>query len=255
MYVFIYDKTFDGLLCLVFETFVQKKLPAMILGKQDALPLLYDEIIEVVTDDEKAERVWKGLLNKISKEACRMLSVTYLSELHDIEKLLFNYMYKAFGHAKSIETNFGDKDVLALSKIYRKVSREAERMRMFVRFQKTGDDLFFAPIEPLYNVLPLITPHFKDRFADQKWVIYDLKRKYGFYYDLKSVQRISFEDPQFNMQTGNLDKKLMAEDEKQFQELWKGYFQSMTIKERINPKLHVQMLPKRFWKFLPEKNK
>ena len=52
---------------------------------------------------------------------------------------------------------------------------------------------------------------------------------------------------------GKLDEKLMAEDEKLFQELWKGYFKSMTIKERINPKLHRQHMPKRFWKYLTEK--
>jgi len=56
-----------------------------------------------------------------------------------------------------------------------------------------------------------------------------------------------------NFKDGKLNEKLMAEDEKQFQELWKGYFNSMTIKERINPKLHRQNLPKRYWKYLTEK--
>jgi probable DNA metabolism protein len=164
-------------------------------------------------------------------------------------------MQKVFQNATSMETNFADDCVLKLSKIFRKVNREAERMRMFIRFQKAADNLFFAPIEPLYNVIPLIIDHFEDRFADQKWVIYDLKRKYGIYYDLNKVQEIRFEDPQFNPVDGSLNEKLMAEDEKMFQTLWKGYFNSMTIKERINPKLHVQMLPKRFWKYLPEKRK
>ena len=52
---------------------------------------------------------------------------------------------------------------------------------------------------------------------------------------------------------GKLDENLMAEDEKLYQELWKGYFKSMTIKERINLKLHRQHLPKRYWKYLTEK--
>ena len=45
----------------------------------------------------------------------------------------------------------------------------------------------------------------------------------------------------------------MAADEKQFQELWKEYFKVLAIKERINPKLHAQLLPRRFWKYLTEK--
>ena len=52
---------------------------------------------------------------------------------------------------------------------------------------------------------------------------------------------------------GKLDEKLMAEDEKLYQELWKGYFKAMTIKERINLKLQRQHLPKRYWKYLTEK--
>jgi hypothetical protein len=33
-----------------------------------------------------------------------------------------------------------------------------------------------------------------------------------------------------------LDETQMAEDEKLFQEMWKTYFKSIAIKERINPK-------------------
>jgi probable DNA metabolism protein len=45
----------------------------------------------------------------------------------------------------------------------------------------------------------------------------------------------------------------MAEDEKLFQEMWKTYFKSIAIKERINPKLHKQNMPVRYWKHLTEK--
>ena len=45
----------------------------------------------------------------------------------------------------------------------------------------------------------------------------------------------------------------MAEDGKLFQRLWKGYFDAMTIRERINPRLQRQMMPKRYWRFLTEK--
>ena len=31
--------------------------------------------------------------------------------------------------------------------------------------------------------------HLKDRFADQCWLLYDLKREYGYYYDRKEAVR------------------------------------------------------------------
>lgn len=96
-------------------------------------------------------------------------------------------------------------------------------------------------------------PHFTDRFRDQKWLIYDVKRKYGYYYNLKEATEVSFAEELPHLFTGKPAEELLAEDEKQFQRLWKAYFQSITIRERINPKLHRQNMPARFWKFLPEK--
>ena len=45
----------------------------------------------------------------------------------------------------------------------------------------------------------------------------------------------------------------MDKDEKLFQQMWSAYFKSIAIKERLNPKLHRQNMPERFWKYMPEK--
>ena len=71
--------------------------------------------------------------------------------------------------------------------MWKRVDWERIRMLQFVRFQKAADGTYFAAVEPEKNVLPLITGHFKDRFADQFWLIYHIKRAYGYYYDLWEV--------------------------------------------------------------------
>ena len=58
MNVYIYDKTFDGLLTAVFDAYFRKTFPDFLLSEGDALPLFYDELHTVVTDEEKAARVW-----------------------------------------------------------------------------------------------------------------------------------------------------------------------------------------------------
>ena len=58
MNVYIYDKTFDGLLTAVFDAYFRKTFPDALLSEGDALPLFYDELHTVVTDEEKAGRVW-----------------------------------------------------------------------------------------------------------------------------------------------------------------------------------------------------
>ena len=80
--------------------------------------------------------------------------------------------------------------------------------------------------------------HFRDRFADQKWFIYDMQRQYGYYYDLKEVRQITVTEKGIPLLTGFLDDATMAEDERLFQQLWKTYFKAIAIKERANPRKH-----------------
>lgn len=253
MNIFTYDKTFEGLLTAVFDAYDRKLFPDGLFDVKAPLPLFYDQVIHVVTESVKADRVWKGLKKKLSKMGLSFLTAVWLSELPGSDILLFRYIRKVFDSAVSVEFNFGDPDVLEVSKITKKVSYERSRVIQFIRFQKTADNIFFAAIEPLYNVLSLVTEHFKDRFRDQKWILYDLKRRYGFYYDLSEVTEIHFGEDTHHLISGRLSGELLAEDEKQYQKLWKEYFRSLTIKERINPKLHRQNLPPRFWKYLIEK--
>lgn len=252
MIVFFYDKTFEGLLTSVFDAYSRKVFPDKLLAEGDIAPLFMEDSYTVVTDTERVGRVWSALEKKLSKQACNMLTHAWLSEAEGCDDLLFRYIRKNLDSKVSIETNFGDADVLALHQIARKVSHEGHYLEMFIRFQKAADDIFFAPVSPVYNALPLVVDHFKDRFSDQKWVIYDLKRRYGYYYDLNTAEEITLDDDT-HLLSGKLDESLMAEDEKLFQELWKGYFKSMTIKERLNLKLQRQHMPKRFWKYLTEK--
>jgi len=253
MIVWRYDKTFEGLLTLVFDCYQKKVFPDKITGSRDAQFTLFQPDYEVLTDDIKGKRVWDGLHKKISDSSCQMVYYAFLSEAEDVELVILNFIHKAFDSPVSIELNFGDKDVLELLKLDRTVMREAERIRMFVRFQKTKDDIYYASFDPKYNVLPLVIKHFESRFADQHWIIYDTKRNYGFYYDLKSTSEFTFVESLIDPATGQIDKSVMDKDEQLFQDMWKGYFKSICIKERINPRLHMQMLPKRFWKYLIEK--
>lgn len=253
MILFLYDKTFEGLLTAIFDAYFRKTFPDMLLAEGEPLPLFHEHSFVVCTDFEKADRVWKGLQKKLSKTALNMAFICRLSELPEVDMLLFRYFRKAIDSPRTIELNFGDLDVLTISKIWKKVDRESLRIMQFARFQKTADGTFFAAFEPDHNALPLAIPHFKDRFSDQKWLVYDLRRQYGYYYDLHTVTEVTFDEKAAHLITGKLDKEMMDKDEQYFQKLWKGYFKSIAIKERINPKLHKQNMPVRYWKHLTEK--
>ncbi|MDR0844137.1 MAG: TIGR03915 family putative DNA repair protein [Tannerella sp.] len=254
MTVFYYDRTFDGLLSAVFDAYSRKTFPGKLLKTGEIAPLFTGESYTVVTQEESAKRVWAGIQRKLSKRARNMLMYAWLSEIDGSDELLFRFICKVFDNPNTSALNFGDADVLEVERIARKVSHEVLYIKQFLRFQKAADGLFFAPVRPAYNALPLTIDHFTDRFSDQQWVIYDLCRKYGYYYDLHTTQEITFLDDD-HILSGKLDESLMAEDEKLFQNLWQGYFKALTIKERLNPRLHRQHLPVRFWQDLTEKRR
>lgn len=72
-------------------------------------------------------------------------------------------------------------------------------------------------------------------------------------YDLTNVSQVSFETREAHLITGMLDESLMVKDEKLFQQLWKTYFKSVAIRERINPVKQRKDMPVRYWKYLTEK--
>jgi len=255
--IYTYDDTFEGLLTCVFDAYSSRRFPDMLMVEGDDLPLFYDTLYNVVTQRWKAERVWEGLRKKLSPEALSQVALCFMADGEPkVDELIFRYIRKVFDHGEgSIEVNFADPDVLRMSRVYRQVTYEAERMRMFVRFQKAADGTYFAPFDPVHNVLPLAISHFRDRFRDQRWVIYDVHRGYGFHYDLHEVQEITFGSEEEFLRTGLLDAEHISPDEKLLQDMWKAYFKHICIPERMNPRKHRKDLPVRYWKYLTEKQK
>lgn len=253
MIIYHYDKSFEGLLTAIFDAYLRKTFPHRLLLPDEPEPLFCEASHSVITDTEKSERVWKSLEKKVDKNTLNMISYAWLSELPGADEVIFRYICKTIDSPRSIATNFADNDVLQLRQIALKTGREKHRMIEFVRFQKTNDDTYFAAIEPDHNVLPLIITHFRNRYADQRFIIYDLKRDYGMYFDTHKVTEMSFSDSEL-FEGGKVKDHLLAENEVLYQRLWKRYFKAITIRERINPKLHRQHLPRRYWKYLTEKD-
>ncbi|MGN6181268.1 MAG: TIGR03915 family putative DNA repair protein [Mucilaginibacter sp.] len=246
-----YDGTFEGLLTAVFEIYERKLTHTKLEKGECYASALFENVIKVITDEARSARVLKGLQQKLSPSGLQRLYIAHMAELDNEDDTLIGFIRYAFSSPVNIEEDFGNSYVLRVSEIVGFMRREKHRMEAFVRFQKLKDGSFYAGIQPDFNVLPLLNRHFKSRYADQKWIIYDIKRGYGMYYDLHDTQFISMEFSSVN----SAGKVIAAytEDEGIYQNLWKNYFNSTNIPARKNTKLHVRHIPKRYWKHLPEK--
>jgi probable DNA metabolism protein len=253
MKIYTYDNTFEGLLTCIFDCYNRKDFPVDICSRTGEQRYLFVDKIDIKTDSKKAERVWKGILKQLSGKNNQLLFYAFLSEEMGIEMKIYRFLRRMFSGHLNIETDYGDSDVLYLTQTSQKVKKEAMRLLQFVRFQRTKDGMFFCGIEPKYDVVPLIIDHYQKRFADQRWLIYDLKRNYGIFYNKEKVEEVVISKKQFNTLNGQVNKTLLDEGEDFYQKLWRSYFKHINIEERKNLKLQRQHMPRRFWRYLPEK--
>ena len=252
MNILSYDGSFEGLLTAIFEVYEYKIHDPSIVKKDMLTGSLFGNVHEVFSDQVKSARVYKKLKDKLTPNAVSQVYKTFLSEEKEIENVLYRYIAYVLSSKESVENNFSHPDVLTLQQVSRKVHREKHRMEAFVRFQLSKDNLYYCLIQPDFNVLPLISRHFEKRYADQRWLIYDSRRKYGLYYDLEKVEEISMHFSE-NLNDRSALKEIIDEKEELYQKLWQQYFSSVNIAARKNMKLHIQHMPKRYWRWLTEK--
>lgn len=257
MQVFVYDKTFEGLLAVVFDSFTLKLFPTQLYGPNEALPLTASAVHTVEPSPEKTRRVFTALQKKLSKEALKSVMYTWLSEISGSDLSLYGYICKTLRAAKSIEGNMADADVWEIVRLRRKVGKEVERYLGFVRFQKSREGVYFSAFAPKYNVIPALCPLMAERFHDQEWILYDLARHYGVKFT-PSAGGGGFEEifiDEKRLDGGFLREEYLAEGEMLLEDMWRSYINTAAIRERANPRLQMNFMPKRFWKHLTEKRR
>ncbi len=247
-----FDGTFEGLLTSVFDTYFYHYTVESVIREGQMVPLFSDEPVVIITDETKAQRVFNALRRKISKGALGALTVSFLSESPEMDTVTFRYIAKMIDAKVSRETDFADSDIAMVTDMARKVRYEAHRVLQFMRFQKTRDGIYFGVMAPIYDVMSLAVNHFTDRFSDQRFVIYDRRRNYGYFHDGKEVKRVEMDASLPHIATGRLGEDLMDEDERLYQQMWRTYFDAIAIKERLNPRKQRQDMPVRFWQYMTE---
>ena len=245
-----YDSSFDGFLSVVFEVYRQHLEVGEIRPDRSSAPCnLFMQPFRVETSEESAARLKRAIVNQASEEVLNLLDTAFRSEEEGIEMKILAYLRKLFaGTDPNYGKNPASDEMLPLFMIARAVRHEVGGMLGMVRFSKIGDGTYFSEIEPKYDILPMIVGHFKGRFANEKWVIYDSSRGYGVCYDGSAPSREAVE-----ITIPNLEAVKTAGHPDDMVRLWQDYYKSIAIKERENPKLLRRCLPVRYWKHLPER--
>ncbi|MGI6085375.1 MAG: TIGR03915 family putative DNA repair protein [Acetivibrionales bacterium] len=239
--IYVTDGSFEGILTAVFEAYENKEKPDRIIT-QSSYQVSFDVAVkEIDTDEEKSDRVYNTIIEKMSHEALQTMYKAWLSEYCDIGTALYKYIKIGLKMGKKVLSYLQNPDVLLVADLAHKTAYEAHRFLGILRFKKLKNGLYYSRIEPDNNITMLITEHFAKRLSDQPWIIHDAKRNVYALYDTNQVVFVN----DYVSIVGDF------EDEK-FEQLWKNYFKAIAIESRKNPKLQRQYMPKRYWKNLSE---
>ena len=216
--ILIYDGSFNGFLTTVFKVFEEKIEVTNIQRNTENQKGLFSEAITVFTQMDKARRVWNSIQNK-SNAAIKSIYFAFLSESKGVELLLYQYIRSMYANPDEEPIDDIAEIILKIQQQSRMVAREKHRIEAIANFTISKDQILFSDVSPGFDVLPLISKHFRTKFKGQEFIIYDRKRKYAIYYNLYTVEIISLELSAYH------NKEVISQT---------------TLKYLINNKLHSQ---------------
>lgn len=238
--IYEYDGSYHGLLCCVFDSYTKKEMPVSInpVGKEQ-LSLYPVYIVE--TDENHARRVLKSIYAKSAK-AAELVKRAFLTCLPEKELLLYRFISKLYDDGPAFVSNPTAPAVYPLQSAIRHMYGELEKLRGFIRFSEF-DGIYAAEIEPKNRVLPALRSHFCSRFADQSFMIYDRTHKEALFYTNGHWEILPLD---------TFEMALPDEKEANYRLLWKTFFDTISIKERTNPRCQRTHMPLRYRKTMTE---
>ena len=102
--VYLYDGTFNGLLTIVFDCFVNKILPQKIYDESIYVSNFLEKTQYFETDFEKSKRIFDGICNNISFDTLYNSFYAFLSDSKDKEINILKYLCEGFEIGPKINT-------------------------------------------------------------------------------------------------------------------------------------------------------
>ena len=243
MLVALFDGSLEGFLSVVYSSYYDKRGYDNVFEDTAYQQQLDVDYFYVSTDLTQSTKVMEAVGKRISSEAQSNLCFGCLSNENNRFTPLFHYTRLGFKVGSAVNNYLQDPHVLKVHKLVRYVQHEAHLLTGFCRFKETKSGVYYTSVSPVNNVLPILAEHFRERFMNQPWIIHDTSRGLAAVYDCR----------EYLIEHVHASTKVdYSSDEEFFQELWKAFFTSISIKERENKNLQRNLLPLHFRKHITE---
>ncbi len=231
-----FDGSFDGFLTVVYYVVKNRIRPVKLCEENGAQLQLGAEVVHIRTNCAEGDRVRRALCDKVGYDGFKRAYYAFLCP-DEGAWTSYSYILYALKYGRKTGEYMSAPDILKAYKAANRVSREADRVKGFLRFSVMEGGVEYAPCSPDNDILPLLMMHFAERLRGIPFVIHDVKREKAGVCNKGTWQIVDAK---------GLTVPELEEGEKRYRELWKAFYKSITIKERKNPSLQTQMLPKKY---------
>lgn len=245
-----YDGTFEGLLTAM-DRLLHAHIPqADIRPPATAAPDLFDSPERVETHPEAAAQL-SARLEQVAPGSLHQVLYAFLAEDVRLGGALYTYVRTTLQRGECVDGYLTHPDIRRVMMTARRVGGESHRLKGLLRFRELRTGSLWAPVEPDANVILLLALHFRRRLATQEWTIHDLKRHVAVSWDRRDLEWL--EGDGLRGRLTDLRPDELSASEADYQQLWRQFFRSIAIPERLNPELQRRNMPRRYWKHLIEK--
>ena len=157
--VYLYDGSFAGFLCCIFESYAQREIPTGIYPEEDFLPTLFPTRA-ISTDQNHALRVYKKV-TKCSPYAAELLRRGFLTCLPQKEEAMYRLVEKLLREGPLFLRNRSDETLYPVAKAGRHLEGEAHLLKGFTRFSDLGGDATVEYFKGSTKVTPIDADNYK----------------------------------------------------------------------------------------------
>lgn len=234
--IYLYDGSFEGMLCCVYESVYCREVPLNILPRDEAAITLFEQRY-VATDEEKAARVYASIPRRIGSAAAELVRDVFLSCAQEKEMMILLFLLMGYQTGPRLMRMHGNPALKPLESAQIALKNEVHLLLGFVRFSDYNGTLV-AAISPKNYVLPYLQPHFCGRLGREDFLIYDRVHKAALLNDKDGARIVTLE---------KLETPPASPEEEAYRALWKRFYDTIAIAARANPKCRMTHMPKRYW--------
>ncbi len=243
MKIFTIDNNIYGILSALYFSFTENIIPDLIEDVKTYQPRFDGVIINVPTTQSFSERVKTALFKYAGDDIIYHLKICLMCKENTALIYAFNYAYLILKYRTDVSEMLGEKAVSDFSYTVQKVLHERHVFTGLIRFRESLRGVLYARFSPDNDIVELLAPHFLKRLGKTPFIIHDISRN-----------KLVMSDGN-KLKTANTDipaNFTPAEKENAVSNLWRKYFTSINIKERVNLRQQNNYFPRRYRKYCYE---